>query len=417
MDARFLGLENMFSTLGINSAKSFQMWYNSGLKARETQDLNIAGCRYAPAQVDFDAEFLESSGVIKTMATVVDLNSEPLARGKSLDLKKHKVQIPRQKVKINFGENDMRKQIIELNKADVNARLSGNSPYSTLREFIANRLYDNLSDIPDMHVQRLNFLRGQMFGNRQVVLNDDNNQSGVSLTIKSAVPDKNIVTENWYTVAADGRVTYIETVDPIETLKKRTRALRMDRYNGYNKITVEMNSDTFFTITEHPKVLQKIGYLVRPEFELITSSDNKAQALGRQKLLSMQDEELRRWFMAAIGADELLIDTTIVGADKLDATTKKFMPEVIDAFPKGVVLVRPSGVVSDIYNVTPYRPDDKAVYSYIFGNRGIIEYFYNARQREQTWISELTILPVLTRPKDMYYYNVAGVTGDGGGNA
>ena len=65
MDARFLGLESMFTTLGINSAKTFQMWYNSGLKGRETQDLNIAGCQYAPAQADFTAEFLESTGVIR----------------------------------------------------------------------------------------------------------------------------------------------------------------------------------------------------------------------------------------------------------------------------------------------------------------------------------------------------------------
>lgn len=410
MDARFLGLESMFGTLGINSAKTFQLWYNSGLKDRETQELNIAGCQYAPAQADFTAEFLEGTGVIKAMATVVDLNSEPLARGKELDLKKHQVQIPRQKVKINFGENDMRKQIIELNKADANARLSGNSPYSTVKEFIANRLYDKLAEIPDQHVQRLNFLRGQMFGKHQVVLDAENNQSGVALTLKSAVPDKNLVTEQWYTLDAAGAVTYIASADPIETLKKKTRALRIDRYNGYRNITVEMNASTFFFIVEHPKVLQKLGYLVRPEFELISSNDTKAQALGKQKLLSMSDELLKTWFKEAIGADELLVDTTVVGADRLDATTKKFVTDAIDAFPAGVVLVRPSGIVSDIYNVTPYRPDAQAIYSYIFGNRGLIEYFYNARQREQTWISEFTALPVLTRPKDMYYYTVDGVT-------
>lgn len=410
MDARFLGLESMFSTLGINSAKNFQLWYNSGLKDRETQDLNIAGCQYAPAQADFTAEFLESTGVIKAMATVVDLNSEPLARGKQLDLKKHQVQIPRQKVKINFGENDMRKQIIELNKADANARLSGNSPYSTVKEFIANRLYDKLAEIPDQHVQRLNFLRGQMFGAHQVVLDAENNQSGVSLTLKSAVPESNLVTEQWYTKASDGTVTYVSAADPIETLKKKTRALRIDRYNGYRTITVEMNASTFFTVVEHPKVLQKLGYLVRPEFELIASNDTKAQTLGKQKLLSMSDELLKEWFKESIGADELLVDTTIVGADRLDSDSKKFVTDAIDAFPADVVLVRPSGIVADIFNVTPYRPDSSAIYSYIFGNRGLIEYFYNPRQREQTWISEFTALPVLTRPKDMYYYTVGGET-------
>lgn len=410
MDARFLGLESMFTTLGINSAKTFQMWYNSGLKGRETQDLNIAGCQYAPAQADFTAEFLESTGVIKTMATIVDPNSEPLARGKEVEIKKHEFQIPRQKVKVNFGENDMRKQIIELNKADANARLGGNSPYATVRDFIANRLYDSLAEIPDQHVQRLNFLRGQMFGKHEVILNADNNQSGIALTLKSAVPDGNIVTEQWYTTASDGAVTYVESADPILTLKKKTRALRNDHYHGYRNITVEMNASTFFTVVEHPKVLQKLGYLVRPEFELVTSNDSKAQTLGKQKLLSMSDELLKEWFKEAIGADELLIDTTLVGAARLDASSKKFVTDAIDAFPVGVVLVRPSGIVSDIFNVTPYRPDAQAIYTNIFGGRGIIEYFYNARQREQTWISEFTALPVLTRPGDMYYYNVAGKT-------
>lgn len=409
MDARFLGLESMFTTLGINSAKAFQLWYNSGLKDRETQDLNIAGCQYAPAQADFTAEFLESTGVIKAMATIVDLNSEPLARGKELDLKKHSVQIPRQKVKVCFGENDMRRQIIALNNADANARLSGASPYSTVKEYIANRLYDQLSEIPDQHVQRLNFLRGQMFGNHQVVLDAKNNQSGVALTLKSAVPSGNIVTDKWWDVETNGDITYNTAVDPVETIKKKTRALRNDHHNGYRKITVEINSATLFIAVEHPKVLQKIGYLVRPEYELLTSNDTKAQTVGKQKLLSMSDELLFEWFKTAIGADELLVDTTVCGASHLDNSTKKFVTDSIDAFPTGVVLVRPSGIVADIFNVTPYRPDSSAVYAHILGGRGLIEYFYDARQREQTWISEFTALPVLTRPKDMYYYNVENV--------
>lgn len=409
MDARFLGLESMFTTLGINSAKTFQLWYESGLKGRETQELNIAGCQYAPAQADFTAEFLESTGVIKAMATIVDLNSEPLARGKEIDLKKHSIQIPRQKVKINFGENDMRKQIVALNNADANARLSGNTPYSTVKEYIANRLYDQLAEIPDQHVQRLNYLRGQMFGNHEVVLDANTNQSGVALKLKSAVPEGNIVTEKWWDVETNGNITYNTDVDPIETLKKKTRALRIDRHNGYRKITVEVNVSTLFTLVEHPKVLQKIGYLVRPEYELIASNDTKAQTVGKQKLLSMDDALLFDWFKNAIGADELLVDSTICGASRLDSSSKKFVTDSIDAFPTGVVLVRPSGIVSDIFNVTPYRPDEGAIYAHMFGGRGLIEYFYNARQREQTWISEFTVLPVLTRPKDMYYYNVVNV--------
>jgi hypothetical protein len=56
----------------------------------------------------------------------------------------------------------------------------------------------------------------------------------------------------------------------------------------------------------------------------------------------------------------------------------------------------------------PLRPDGSAISAGIFGNRGIIEYRYNAATREQTWVSELTMLAVPNQPKKMFYYNIKG---------
>lgn len=407
MDTRFLGLDNILEALGINSSKAFQLVYNEALAGRETTGLNITGCEWAPAQLDFSYEWLEASGRIKAMATYVDADSEPVARGKNVQLAKVSGTIPRQKRKILRGEDDYRKELIALNNADAMARLRGESPYSSVRQYLAQNLFDTLAEIPDSHNASLSYARGQMFGKRELSLTADNNPSGLTMTFKSEVPDANVDTTNFYNVDGSGNVTYVETVDPIQVWKKKIWDLKSDLYNGYTNIAMEMTYKTFYILMEHPKVLQRLGYNGNIELQILagdTAGAAAAQKVGYDRFLSSGDEALKNWFKLAVGIDELIIDTTIVGVDKLNATTKRFDTEKINAFPDGTVLIRPTGNVAQIFNVTPLRPDSSAISATIFGGRGIIEYFYDPRHRTQTWISELTVLPVPTRPKDMYYY-------------
>lgn len=409
MDTRFLGLDNILEALGINSSKSFQLVYDEALQGRETMGLNITGCEWAPSQLDFSYEWLEASGRISAMATYVDIDSEPLARGKNVQMAKVSGTIPRQKRKILRGEDDYRKELIALNNADAMARLRGESPYNSVRQYLAQNLFDTLAEIPDSHSASLSYARGQMFGKRELSLTTDNNPSGITeVTFKSEVPSQNVDATKYYNVDASGNVTYVDSVDPIQIWKKKIRDLKIDRYHGYTNVAVEMTANTFFTIMEHPKVLQRLGYGDNNELKILAPDATAvaaALAVGRDKLLSNSDEYAKAWFKAAIGADELIIDTTIVGVDKLNATTKRFDTEKLSAFPDGTVLIRPTGNVAQIFNVTPLRPDSSAISATIFGGRGIIEYFYDPRHRTQTWISELTVLPVPTRPKDMYYYD------------
>lgn len=414
MDARFLGLDNILSTLGITSSSTFQVFYNSALEGRETTGLNITGCEWAPSQLDFSINALEMSGRIKAMATYVDLNSEPVARGKNVEISKIEGTIPRQKRKIVRGENDYRKELIALQNVEAMARLRGDSPYGSVRQYLAENLFETMAEFPDSHNASLSYARGQMFGKRELVLTDDNNPGGLlNVSFKSQVPAANVSKDTWYTVDADNNVTYVESTDPILTLAKQIRGLKNDPYGGYQNAVVEMTANTFYTLLEHPKVVQRIGYGGDWKLEIISKSDKAdaaAQQIGREKLLTNGDEFARNWFQTAIGASELIIDTTVVGVDKLNANTKRFDTQKISAFPDGVVLVRPSGIIAQIFNVTPLRPDGQAIVAGIFGGRGIIEYFYDARNRTQTWISELTVLPVPTRPKDMYYHEVQGTT-------
>lgn len=422
MDARFLGLDNILETLGINSSKSFQLVYDSALSKYESEGLNIAGCVWAPMQSDFSYSWLEASGRISAMATYVDLNSEPVARGKNVELSKVEGVIPRQKRKIVKGENDYRKEIIALNDVDTTARLMGRSPYNSVRQYLAQNLFDTIAEIPTSHAASLSYARGQMFGARALTLTDENNPSGLQMTFKSEVPAANVDNTKFYTVDSLGAVTYVTDVDPILNLRKKVRSLKNDPYHGYPLVTVEINAKSFFTLIEHPLILQRIGYAEDWKLEITAKGQSAANAnaaaqkVGFEKLLSNSDEFAKNWFKAAIGADELIVDTTIVGVDKLNAVTKRFDTNTLSAFPEGVILVRPSGDVAQIFNVACLRPDASAVISAeIFGGRGIVEYFYDARTRTQTWISELTALPVPTRPKDLYYFEFVGVTPGVGG--
>jgi hypothetical protein len=417
MDARFLGLDNILSTLGINSSKKFDLFYTSALEGRETLDLNIEGFVWDDAQLDFTYEALEAEGKLKGMATYVDLNSEPLARGKAVELAKLSGSIPRQKRKIVRGENDYRKQLIALNNADAMARLRGDSPYQSVRDYLIGNLFDTLSEIPDSHNASLSFQVGQMKSARKLSLTADNNPSGITgVEFSAQVPDENVVDEAWYT-EKDGAITYVEDADPILTLKKKIREIKLDPYKGYKNVTVEINATTFFKLVEHPKVLQRLGYSLRPDLRVVPSNDKNAQTVGYENYLSNGDDYIKTFFQRAIGADQLILNTTIVGVDKLNATSKKFVTEKLDVFEPDTVLIRPQGVIGTIKNVVPLRPDGSAITAGIFGNRGIIEYRYNAETREQTWVSELTMLAVPNQPKKMFYYNIKGAAEEAAANA
>lgn len=423
MDARFLGLGNILETLGLNTTKAFELYYETALEGRETLDLNIEGFDWAEPQLDFTYEFLEAQGYLKAMATYVDLNSEPLARGKHVEMSKLSGTIPRQKRKLNRGENDYRKEVLAAQQAGTIKELQGGTYAGGVRGYLINNLFDTLSEIPDSHNASLSYQVGQMKSKRALTLTTDNNFNGITgVGFIAEVPTSNVIDEAWYTVAADGTVTYVTTVNPITTLVKKIRGIKRDRYHGYPNVTVEVNGETLDIVLLHPEVLKGFGYSLQPAMRNTPANDKNATDLGTQRYYEDNGyEALKEYFRRAIGADVLLVNDTIVGAAKLNSTTKRFDTEKLDVFEPGVFLIRPSGVIGKIFNVVPLRPDGSAITSRIFGGRGLIEYFYNPRTREQTWISELTMLAVPTMPSKMYYYNVIGKAtdddeGEGGDN-
>jgi hypothetical protein len=250
---------------------------------------------------------------------------------------------------------------------------------------------------------------------RKLVLTEDNNKGGIiGAEFSANVPEENIVEQPWYTVDAEGNVTYVTEVDPIMILKKKIRAIKQDRYRGYQNVAVEINGKTLFILAEHPAVLTKLGYSLRPELMVSPNNDKNALKVGTDAYYSNQDGYMTDYIKRAIGADQLIVNDTIVGVDKLNNATKKFEQKKLDVFEEGTILIRPAGIIGSIFNVVPLRPDGQAVVAGIFGGRGIIEYRYNRETRTQTWVSELTALAVPNAPKKLHYFLVQGVTPEAG---
>lgn len=414
MDARFLGFDNIAATLGLNTAKNLQAWYNEYLEGRETMGLNIDGFDWAAPQLDFTYEFLEADGRIKAMATYVAPDSEPLARGKDVSLAKLTGTIPRQKRKIVRGENDYRRELIALQEADVKARFRGDSPVDSVRNYLATNLFDTLAEIPDSHNASVTYQVGQMTSKRKLVLTADNNQGGIiGAEFSSNVPEENVTREDWYTVGADGAITYVEGTNPIMAIKKKVRAIKRDLYNGYPMVKAKMSAFTFDALIEHPETLRALGYALRPELYASAKNDADALKVGTNAFYSNSHEYMVDFFKRAIDVDELVIDNTIVGVDKLNTSTKKFEQKKVGVFDDGVIMLSPMGIIGSIHNVVPLRPDGQAIVAGIFGNRGILEYRYNRETRTQTWVSELTVLAVPNAPKKLFYFEVQGVTSTG----
>lgn len=414
MDARFLGFDNIAATLGLNTAKNLQAWYNEYLEGRETMGLNIDGFEWADPQLDFTYEFLEADGRIKAMATYVAPDSEPLARGKEVSLAKLTGTIPRQKRKIVRGESDYRRELIALHEADVKARFRGDSPVDSVRNFLATNLFDTLAEIPDSHNASVTYQVGQMTSKRKLVLTADNNQGGIiGAEFSSNVPEENVTRENWYTVGTDGAVTYVEGTNPIMAIKKKVRAIKRDLYNGYPMVKAKMSAFTFDALIEHPETLRALGYALRPELYASAKNDADALKVGTNAFYSNSHEYMVDFLKRAIDVDELVIDNTIVGVDKLNTSTKKFEQKKVGVFDDGVIMLSPMGIIGSIHNVVPLRADGQAIVAGIFGNRGILEYRYNRETRTQTWVSELTVLAVPNAPKKLFYFEVQGVTATG----
>lgn len=416
MDARFNGFGNIMQALGLGSSKSLEVWYNKYLQGKETTNFNMEGFSWDDQQIDFSYELGEVDKNITAMATYVDLNSEPLPRGRQISMRKFAGYIPRQRRLEVMGENDYRRWLIAAKELEGAAVLRGDSPYTSMLDYFAKNVLNTVAEFPSAHAQSITYQVGQMKSNPNgLVLTDTNNQGGiVNVSFKSNIPTENVTDSFYWTEDEDGNVTYNTTKNPIEDSQKFVKDLK---YNGtYGAVTLELDEeDTMYKLVRHPEFKKAIGYMtiggLYTAGKTNTDADARATEAGAWALMTADDAQIKTWFKRLMGVDEVVYHNNVVFAPKFNAITKQFDYPMLKAFNTGVLLYRPSGNMGTIKNVVPVRPDGSAISANIFGGRGIIEYRYNPETRTQTWVSELTVLAVPSRPTKMYIKKISGTTG------
>lgn len=413
MDARFNGFGNIMQALGLGSSKSLEVWYNKYLQGKETTNFNMDGFTWDDQQIDFSYELGEVDENITAMATYVDLNSEPLPRGRQISIRKFGGYIPRQRRLEVMGENDYRRWLIAAQDLESAAVLRGDSPYNSLLDYFAKNILNTVSEFPSAHAQSITYQVGQMKSNPDgLVLTDTNNQGGiVNVSFKSNIPAENVTTSTYWTEDSSGNVaSYDETKNPIEDSQKFVKELK---YNGtYGAVTLELDEeDTMYKLVRHPAFKKAIGYMtiggLYTAGKTNEESDKRATEAGAWSLMTADDAQIKSWFKRLMGVDEVVYHNNVVFAPKFNAETKQFDYPMLKAFNTGVLLYRPSGTMGTIKNVVPVRPDGSAISANIFGGRGIIEYRYNPETRTQTWVSELTVLAVPSRPTKMFIKKIS----------
>ena len=414
----FIAGVDIAKTLDINSSSRLQTFYDTALKGYETMELETEGFTNAPIKLNSEVEFAEAKKYIRGMATYTSQDSEPIARGREAELTTWSENIPTIRYTVKLGKDDYKKRLLAAQDSVLSAILEDNrtGARQALRDYLIRETTEDLRAFPESTVASLNYQCGQMLSKRGLYVTRENNPDGIiGVKFESRVPEDNIKTEKWYTVKADGTIEYVTTVNPVLTMKKKLRDLRMDKYDGYTNIRVEMHYRTFFRMLEHPKVLEMIGNpnkelaILIEGLEKSTSAVAKAVEMGRNQLLEWSDAAAVAWFKTAIGADEVKLHTAVVGVDKLDSTTKRYKQKKLDVFEEGVVLIRPTGNIGIIQPVMVIRPDKQYVYASFMNGWGIIEYFYNGRQKTQEWISEVSFLAMPTMPRSLHYINVEEV--------
>ena len=398
---QYFGLDTLMASNGITSSEAFMAYYLQVLSRRESQNLNEIGFEeWDVPQIDFDYKMLEVEDQIKVMATYVDLNSDPIPLG-TKGFNTLSGSIPRQKARWELGENDYRKELITLQNLQVAATFMNQSPSDSIKNYLAKLLFGGLSEIQDAHIGSISYQVGQMKSVGAVTLTNTNNPRGIqNITFSAQIPQANITTltstKRWFTDA--DKTSEGGTSDPVNDIKKMVR----DAKEVYDSVTVEVNEESFFEDMKHSKWAIALGYQLSPALLVSAGVTADAQNTAKAIAATASDDATKAAFKAIIGADEVIYNKTRCGVEVWDDTNKKLVRNKLWAFNKDTYLVRPSGKVGIKKNVVPLRPDPSAISATIFGGHGIIEYRYDPRTKYQDWVSELTVLCVPTRPRDMF---------------
>lgn len=405
----YRNMGDLMGYFGITSSPIFAEFYNTVFAKGENQNLDIRGATWGRLQDVFTYEMWERYNNVEVMATFVDLYSDPRAIGGSVKFNKLTGSIPRHKAIVTIDEVDVTEKKHQI-YGMMSALAGSGNMQAQVNADMEDFLYTKISAIPNAHKNTVNFMVGQLKSRLDFKLDDKTSKGGVQgLVFPSHVPEENRKTTKFWTVSANGKIAYNEDVNPVEYIQQLVYDIKNHPSHSYDNVTMEMNAKSFKLLLKHPAWAKTIAYALDSSFYKVANNDENAVAFGRNWLLTAKDEAKIEIFKQICDIDEVLLSTAITAyevAVKQTDMAPSLKRNRMDCFEEGRMLLRPSGNIISIIPVAPNRPDSSAVISTdIFGGRGLIEYWYEPREKVATWRSELTCLPVFTVPSQVY--NVA----------
>lgn len=405
----YRNIGDLMGYFGITSSPIFADFYNTIFAKGENQNLDMRGAKWERIQDVFTYEMWERYNNVEVMATFTDLYSDPRAIGGSVKFNKLTGSIPRHKAITTIDEVDVTEKKHQIYSMMSALAGSGNAQ-AQINADMEDFLCDKLSALPNAHKNTLNFMLGQLKSRLDFKLDDRTNPNGIKgLVFPSHVPDENRLTTKFWTVGADDKITYNEEVNPVEYIQQLVYDIKNHPFHSYDNITLEMNAKSFKLLLKHPAWAKSIAYAQNGAFYLTANNDANATAFGSNWLLTAPEKAKIEIFKQICDIDEVLLSTAVTATEvavKQTDAAPSLKRNKIDCFEEGRMLLRPSGNIISIIPVAPNRPDSSAVISTdIFEGRGLIEYWYEPREKVATWRSELTCLPVFTVPSQVY--NVA----------
>lgn len=405
----YKNIGDLMGYFGVASSPAFSALYHTAYEQLENTNLDMRGAKWGRLQDVFTYEMWERYNNVEVMATFTDLYSDPRAIGGSVKYNKLTGSIPRHKAIVTLDEVDVTEKKHQL--YGIRSALAGQpNVEKAVEEDMEEFLYEKLSAIPTAHKNTVNFMLGQLKSKLDFTLDDRTSAAGVKgLVFPSHVPEENRKTVKLWTEDANGKVTYNESVNAVEYFQNLVSEIKEHPYFGYNRVGIEMNAKSFKKLLKHPSWAKAIAQHENGAFYLVADNDKNAVAFGTQWLLSNNLERKIEVFKQICEVDEVRLNTAVSGyevAVKQTGVAPSLKRNKMDCFEEGRAMFYPVGDIITIIPVAPNRADSSSVISTdIFGGRGLIEYWYEPREKVATWRSELTCLPVFTTPSQIYNVN------------
>lgn len=392
------GFYTLMSEAGILSSKSFGLYINDVVGFNNIQKLDLDGFTWDEySSLTFDFKDLVMSNRVKVMATYTDKDSEAIPFGTEGFTETSGV-VPTMKARFIWDSDDYRKYLDAVRNLDFQNK--------TAKQYALDLLFNGIKDIQSAHELSMTYQRDQIVSGRELSLDANNNPRGIKgLVFKSAVPGANVTTvakaKRWFNNATDKNATTANAnADPVGNMKAVVRSMKR---KGYMDIVVEADYISFLEDMDHPKWRTAMGYQMRPDLVLAASNDANALAVGN----AAGDDELVALFAKIIGvpAANVHLRKGLAGVEVLEGKgpDAKLVRKTQRTFKANTYVFYPAGPIGTIKSTLALTPDDSFIYAKFFGDRGLIQYEFDAKARTQDWWSELNALCVPSRPQEMYY--------------